>query len=101
MGKLVRTCNVTETYIDKDDLWSGFLAETAFTILSTTNRLKCYSPEQILFGRDMIIPIKHKLNSGLICQKRKTQINKENIRKNSKIIYHDYKLGDKDILTTM
>ena len=47
----------------------------------------------------MIIPIKHKVDWGLIPQQRKTQINKENIRKNSKIVDHDYKLGDKFVIT--
>ena len=64
MENLSRTCNITETFIDKDDPWSGFLAETALTICSTTNGLKFYSPGQILFGRDMIIPIKHKVDWG-------------------------------------
>ena len=99
LGNLVRTCNVTETYIDKDDLWSVFLSETAFKIRSTTNRLKYYSLGQIIFLRDMIIPKKHKVDWGLIPQQRKTQINKDNILKNSKIVDHDYKLGDEFVIT--
>ena len=49
----------------------------------------------------MIIPIKNKVDSELIRQQRKTQMNKENIRKNSKIVDHDEKFGDKVILTNI
>ena len=61
LGNLVRTCNITQTYVDKDDPWSGILAAEAFTILSTTNVMKGYSPGQLIFGRDMILPIKHRV----------------------------------------
>ena len=44
MGNLVRTYNIKETYIDKDEPWSGILSASAFTIISTENRLKGYSP---------------------------------------------------------
>ena len=37
LGNLVPTCNITQTYDDKDDPWSGILAAAAFVILSTNN----------------------------------------------------------------
>ena len=52
--------NISETYVDEDDPWSGILAAAAFEICSTKNRLKYYSPGQLVFGRDMILAIKHK-----------------------------------------
>ena len=57
IGNLVRTCNITQTYVDEDDPWLWILA--AFAIFSTTNRLKGYSLGQQVFGRDIILPIKH------------------------------------------
>ena len=38
IGNLVLTCNITQTYDDKDDPWSGILAAEKILILSTTNR---------------------------------------------------------------
>ena len=38
LGNLVLTCNITQTYDDKDDPWSGILAAAAFVIFPTTNR---------------------------------------------------------------
>ena len=71
LGNLVRNFNIsTQNYVDEDYLWKGILAAADFAILSATNRKKCYSPVQLLFGRDNIIPIKHKVNWELICQQK-------------------------------
>ena len=45
----------------------------------------------------MIILIKHTGDWELISQIRKTQINKDNIPENGKILDHDYKVEDKEI----
>ena len=66
LGNLVQTFNISQTYIDKNDLWTGILAAAAFSLLSTTNRLICYNPDQLLFGRDMILSIKHEVDLELI-----------------------------------
>ena len=58
----MHTFNITETYVDKDDPWSGFLDAAAFIISSITNGFKGYSPGQLLFGHDMIIMIKNMVN---------------------------------------
>ena len=39
LGKLVRICNITQSYVDKDDPLLGVLAAAAFTIQSTINSL--------------------------------------------------------------
>ena len=57
LGNLGRTFNIQHTYIDKNDPWTGILDASAFLICSTTNEPKGYSPGQLIFGRDMILPI--------------------------------------------
>ena len=52
LGKPALTCNIIQTYVDKYDPWSGILAAAAFSIISTTYRLKRYSPGQLFL--DMI-----------------------------------------------
>ena len=59
---LVWTFNITKTYVDEDDPWLGILDAVAFAIHSTKNRLKCYIPGQLVLGRDMTLPIKHKVD---------------------------------------
>ena len=41
---------------------------------------------------------KHTVDLEIICQKNQVQINKDNICKNSKRVYHDYKFVDKVML---
>ena len=59
LGNLVWTNNTNKTYVDEDDPWSVVLTVVAFTICSTTNRLKYYSPVQLLFSCDVVFPIKY------------------------------------------
>ena len=100
LGNLVRTCNITQTYVDEYDSWSGILSASAFAITSTTNRLKGYSPGQLIFDLDMILPVKHTVNWSLIRHQKQAQINIDNIRKSNKIFDHDCKVRDKGIITT-
>ena len=76
----------------------GILVSTAFEILSTTNRLKCYTLGQLIFFFGIIFPIKHKVDLKLIRQKIRRRINKDNIHKNIIIIYYNYKVSDKVML---
>ena len=75
LGNLVRTCKFTQTYVDKDDPWSSILDETKFAIRLTKNRLKGYSPGQLVSGHDMILPIKHTANWELIRQRKQVKPN--------------------------
>ena len=70
----------------------------AFTIFSTTNGLKGYIPGQLVFGHDMILPMKHKVDRELILQIKPTKINKDNICENRTQVNHNYKVVDEVII---
>ena len=53
---------------------------------------------QLLFDRDITLPIKHMADRELTRQKNLTKNNKENIHKNIKRVDHDYKVDDKVML---
>ena len=99
LWNLVCNFNITQTYVDEDVPWSFMLSTASFVIRSTTNRKKVNSPGQLLFGRDMILLINYKVDWELIRQKKYTQIDKDNIRKNINRVDHDYKVRDKVMLT--
>ena len=44
LGNLVHSVNITQTYVDEDDPWSGIMYAASFSIISTKNGLKGYSP---------------------------------------------------------
>ena len=63
LGNLVRNFIIsTQTYIDEDDLWTGILSSPAFVVILKINRQKGYIPGRLIFGRDMILPVKHRVN---------------------------------------
>ena len=56
---ILRTYDIKDIYRDKDNPWSGILADIYLSVFSTINRLRIYSPGQVVFGRDLITPITH------------------------------------------
>ena len=75
LGNPVRTFNIPQTYVDGYDPCTGILASASFGIRSTTNRLKGYGPGKLVFGRDMILSIKHEVHWELIRQRKQAKIN--------------------------
>ena len=59
---------------------------------------KNYSPVQLIFGHDIIFPINHRVDWGLIRQLKQTQINIDNARKNKYRVYYEFKVGYKVML---
>ena len=88
----MRTFNLQQTYVEENDPWAGILAAAAFAIFSTTSRKKGYGTVQLIFGCDMIIPIKHRVDWELIRQQKQTQINRDNAHENKHRVDYDYKV---------
>ena len=95
LGNLVRNFKIQQTYVDKNDPWRGILAAAAFAILSTTRRQQGYSPGQLIFGRDTILPIKYTVDWELIFQRKQIQMNIDNACNNKHIVDYEYKVRDK------
>ena len=99
LGNLMMNFNTQQTNVDENDPWAGILAAALSIIFSKPNRQKYYSPGKVIFGCDMIILIKYRVDWELICQIKQTQINRDNIRKNKHRADFDYKVGDKVMIT--
>ena len=56
LGNLVGTYNINKNYVDKDDQILVILTATVFEICLKSIRLKYYSPGQLGFGCDKILP---------------------------------------------
>ena len=57
IGNLVRTYDPHGIYVDEADPWMGILAASTFAVRSKYHRNQGKIPGQLLFGRDMILPI--------------------------------------------
>ena len=81
--------------IVNNDPWSGILAATMFAVRETYQKTLQASPMQLVFGRDVILNIKHVADWEHIRQHKQLQINHNNKRKNVRWNNHQYKVGHK------
>ena len=84
--------------MNEDDPFKDFLTATAYAIRSTYHTTLQATPGQLVFGQDMILPIRLTTNWALIAQRKQERIDKSNACKNKKHIHHEYKVGDKVLL---
>ena len=70
----------------------------AYAIRSTYHTTLQHTPGQLVFGRDMMLPINCKVDWALVAQRKQELINKSNKRENNKRIPHAYSIGDKVML---
>ena len=95
----LRTFELEKRELNEKDPWAPFLTAVAYAIRSTFHTTLQATPAQLVFGRDMILPLKFKADWARIRQQRQEAIIKNNIRENKSRIYHEYKAGDKVLLT--
>lgn len=98
IGNIIRTFELENNYIEEEDPWKGILSATAFAVRSTYHTTLHHTPGQLVFGRDMIFNIKHQANWEYIRQRKQRLINQNNLRENSKRVFHEYSVGDKVLL---
>jgi transposase InsO family protein len=67
IGNIIRTFELENNYLDDNDPWKGILSATAFAVRSTFQTTLQNTPGQLVFGRDMILNIKHVKPIGNIC----------------------------------
>jgi transposase InsO family protein len=98
IGNIVRTFELESNYLDEQDPWKGILSATAFAIRSTFHTTLRSTPGQLVFGRDMILNIKHEANWEYIKERKQQIIEKNNQAENAKRRPHVYKEGDQVLL---
>ena len=98
IGNIIRTFELETNYLDEVDPWKGILSATAFAVRSTFHTTLRNTPGQLVFGRDMILNIKHEANWEFIRERKQNIIEKNNKAENAKRIPHTYNVGDKVLL---
>jgi putative transposase len=99
LADALRTFELQDKELDENDPWSSFLASAAFAIRSTYHTTLQATPGQLVFGRDMLLPIKFKANWAEIKTRRQDEMRRNNERENKTRKVHEYKIGDKILLT--
>ena len=95
LANSLRTLKLDEQELETHDPWSPFLLAAAFAVQATCHTTMQALPRQIVFGQDMVLPIKYITNLECLCQVQQKQINCDNAHENKNCIKHTYKEGDK------
>jgi hypothetical protein len=98
IGKIIHTFELENNYLDDNDPWKGILSATAFAVRSTFHTTLQNTPGQLVFGRDMILNVKHEANWEYIRAQKQDIILKSNKAENAQRIPHTYNIGDKVLL---
>jgi hypothetical protein len=95
---LLRTANIDCREMDEKDPWGTFLSSAAYTIHSTFHTTLKATPGQLVFGRDIVLPILFLADWVAMEQQRQKEMGRNNRKENASRISHDYKVGDKVLL---
>jgi hypothetical protein len=98
LNDALRTAKIDGREMDEKDPRGPFLSSTAYVIRSTFHTTLKAAPGQLVFGRDMVLPITFMADWGAIEQQRQKEMGRNNRRENASMISHDYKVGDKVLL---
>ena len=99
LGNMLRTFELDKQTLDPNDPFSMFLNSAAWALRSTYHTVLDATPGQIVFNRDMLLPIDFKADWAHIVQRKKNQIQKDNLRENNKRLAYTYKIGDQVFIT--
>ena len=96
---MLRTFELEEQEVDKDDPWTGILNAVGWAVRSTYHHTTLQAtPGQLVFGRDMVFNIAHEANWKEIQDRKQKLINYNNKRENAKCVKHKYQVGDKVLM---
>jgi hypothetical protein len=84
--------------LDEKDPWGPFLSSDEYAIRSTFHTTLKETPGKLVFGRDMVLPIKFMADWAAIEQQRQKEMARNKRRENSSRINYEYKVGDKVLL---
>ena len=93
VANLVRTFNLENNYLDEDEPWSEILASTAFTVRNKYHTTLQFMPDQLRFGRDLILNTPFIVDWVSIRIHKQKIIDKKNNNENHKP--HSYKVCEK------
>ena len=92
---MLRTMELEEREVDPSKPFDEALNAAAYAIRCTYHTTLQATPGQLVFGRDMILPIAMRADWNAIQARRQAMIEHNNAVENSKRIEHVYAVGDK------
>ena len=84
---------------EDDGSFEEYLTVVVYAICSAYHQTHGHSPAQLVFGQDIFLPVKRKIDWEDIKKRKQKRIHKSNVRENSNRIDHDFKKGDQVTLS--
>ena len=95
LGNQLRSFELEERELtEEEETFEPFLTACAYALKCTQHTTFKATPGQLVFGRDMILPIQFQADWALITKQKQESINDSNFKENKKRIKYDYKKGD-------
>ena len=94
LGNILRTMELEEEELDKKQPFEPFLSAAAYAIRSTYHTTLEATPAELVFGRNMLLPVQFKADWEAIRARRQRLIVENNKRENASRLEHTYKVGD-------
>ena len=82
VSNMLRCLDLPNMILNPEDPWPAVLASVAYAVRCAHQRTYDASPTQLVFGRDMILPITHHVEWDLLSQRRQQLVDKSNINEN-------------------
>ena len=82
---MLRTHKLEDKELDPHKPFKMYLSSVAWAIRSTYHTTLDATPGQVVFGRDMILPIQHKAEWALIRQRKECAIERNNAHAKHKL----------------
>ena len=88
------TKDLGNTIFDYIDPWGEILTSVAWAIRASHHSTFNATPAQLVFGRDMIFNLSTIINWQTTLNDKQTQVDRDNLRENSRRTAHDYAVGE-------
>ena len=98
LGNSLRTLEVSGREMTEESSLEPVFTRIAYAIRCAYHTTLQATPGQLVFGRDMILPIQFRADWTQIQLRKQSEINRSNRKENSKRIAHDYSVGDQVLL---
>ena len=99
MGNMIRSFELEKRELDADErTFEPFITSCAYALHTAYHSTLQATPGQLVFGRDMMMPIQFIADWNLITKRKQARIDDSNRRENKKRIAHKYNVNDEVLL---
>jgi len=95
LNDMLRTFELENQQLNRREPWKRFLSAAAFAIRSTFHTTLGATPGQLIYNRDMLLPLQFNYRWADIKMRRQQEMDRNNARENKSRIPHTYEVGDK------